>query len=169
MYQQLQGKYTMMEFNQDTIDRGLSSREQGSQLLRQADGYVKKEHFSLALEAIRHAKIADPSNPYCMAYEERVRTLLKTQQDKRELDAGITRERVRQYLHKAEHHMSRRMLADALEEVSHAYTISPGDPEVERMRNQILAVLKEEQNQQRAFRISAAKAQQLNPRTPIDF
>jgi tetratricopeptide (TPR) repeat protein len=169
MFQQPQGKIHMMEFNQEIIDRSFDRRERGSQLLKQADAYVKRENFASALEAIRHAKIADPSNPYCLAYEERVRTLMKTKQEQTELQAGIARERVRQYLHKAEHHMSRRMLGDALEEVSHAYMVSPRDPEVERMRDQILVALKEDQNQQRAFRISAAKAQQLNPRAPIDF
>ncbi|MDH3253095.1 MAG: hypothetical protein OEM41_09910 [Ignavibacteria bacterium] len=159
----------MMEFNEEIIDRSHDQRERASQFLKQADALVKKQSFASALESIRHAKLADPFNPYCLAYEERVRLLLRKQEDEKELQAGILRERVRQYLHTAEHHLSRRKLADALEEVSHAYMVSPGDPEIERMRNQILVALREDQNQQRAFRISAAKAQHVNPRAPVDL
>ena len=50
--------------------------------LRQADKYVKEGNYEAALEAIAQARQLDPSNPYAIAYEERVRSLLRAQQQK---------------------------------------------------------------------------------------
>jgi hypothetical protein len=48
--------------------------------LREADKFVKEGNYKAALEAIAKARKLDPSNPYAIAYEERVRTLLRPQQ-----------------------------------------------------------------------------------------
>lgn len=48
--------------------------------LRQADKLVKEGNYEAALEAIALARQLDPANPYAIAYEERVRTLLHAQQ-----------------------------------------------------------------------------------------
>jgi hypothetical protein len=48
--------------------------------LREADKFVKEGDYQAALDAIAKARQLDPSNPYAIAYEERVRTLLRPQQ-----------------------------------------------------------------------------------------
>jgi hypothetical protein len=48
--------------------------------LREADKFVKEGDYQAALDAIAKARKLDPSNPYAIAYEERVRTLLRPQQ-----------------------------------------------------------------------------------------
>jgi hypothetical protein len=48
--------------------------------LREADKFVKEGDYQAALDAIAKARELDPSNPYAIAYEERVRTLLRPQQ-----------------------------------------------------------------------------------------
>jgi len=48
--------------------------------LREADKFVKEGDYQAALDAIAKARKLDPSNPYAIAYEERVRTLLRPPQ-----------------------------------------------------------------------------------------
>ncbi len=48
--------------------------------LKQADKFVKEGDYQAALEAIAAARKLDPTNPYAIAYEERVRTLVHVQQ-----------------------------------------------------------------------------------------
>lgn len=46
-------------------------------LLRNADRLVKEKQYQAALEAIAQARAVDPRNPYAIAYEERVKFLMK--------------------------------------------------------------------------------------------
>src|SRR5512147_200034 len=46
-------------------------------LLRNADRLVKEGQYAAALEAIAGAREKDPRNPYAIAYEERVKYLMK--------------------------------------------------------------------------------------------
>ncbi len=50
-------------------------------LLRNADRLVKENNCEGALAAIAQARSIDPQNPYAVAYEERVRALIKTKAD----------------------------------------------------------------------------------------
>ncbi len=45
--------------------------------LKEADKFVKEGNYKAALEAIARARKSDPGNQYALAYEERVRALLK--------------------------------------------------------------------------------------------
>jgi hypothetical protein len=47
--------------------------------LKLADKFVKEGNYEAALNAIAEARRVDPTNPYAIAYEERVRTLLHQQ------------------------------------------------------------------------------------------
>lgn len=58
--------------------------------LRQADKFVKEGNYEAALEAIAQARQLDPSNPYAIAYEERVRTLLRAQRQNSGGTAGAS-------------------------------------------------------------------------------
>ena len=49
--------------------------------LKLADKYVKDGDYKAALDAIAQARKLDPTNPYAIAYEERVRSLLNAQQN----------------------------------------------------------------------------------------
>ena len=46
-------------------------------LLRNADRLLKENNCEGALAAIAQARALDPQNPYAVAYEERVRSLIK--------------------------------------------------------------------------------------------
>ena len=57
--------------------------------LKQADKLVREGNYTTALEEIAKARGRDPRNLYALAYEERVRSLVAAQKDKKpELSAG---------------------------------------------------------------------------------
>ena len=51
--------------------------------LKQADKLVREGHYASALEEIAKARGRDPRNLYALAYEERVRSLVATQKEKK--------------------------------------------------------------------------------------
>ena len=51
--------------------------------LKQADKLVREGSYAVALEEIAKARARDPRNLYALAYEERVRSLLASQKDKK--------------------------------------------------------------------------------------
>ena len=51
-------------------------------LLRNADRLVKENNYAGALAAIAQARSIDPQNPYAVAYEDRVQSLLKEQTER---------------------------------------------------------------------------------------
>ena len=51
--------------------------------LKQADKLVREGHYTSALEEIAKARGRDPRNLYALAYEERVRSLVATQKEKK--------------------------------------------------------------------------------------
>ncbi len=51
--------------------------------LKQADKLVREGSFASALEEIAKARARDPRNLYALAYEERVRSLLSSQKEKK--------------------------------------------------------------------------------------
>jgi hypothetical protein len=54
----------------------LRQREFGARFLKQADAFLRIGNIPGALDAVKAARDADPSNPYCGAYIERIRQLL---------------------------------------------------------------------------------------------
>ena len=56
--------------------------------LRQADKFVKDKSYEAALDAIAKARKLDPTNPYAIAYEERVRALMRTEKQNPSADGA---------------------------------------------------------------------------------
>ncbi|MDH3252498.1 MAG: hypothetical protein OEM41_06865 [Ignavibacteria bacterium] len=57
-------------------DSSLRRRDFGARFLKQADAFLRIGNVARALDAVKAARDADPSNPYCSAYIERIRQLL---------------------------------------------------------------------------------------------
>ncbi len=74
------------------VSESLRSAEQLKEVaifLKQADKLVREGDYTAALEEIAKARGRDPRNLYALAYEERVRSLLSTQKEKKqELGSG---------------------------------------------------------------------------------
>ena len=62
--------------------------------LRRADKFVKDKSYEAALDAIAKARQLDPTNPYALAYEERVRALMRA--DKGSVPSQPSKKEVRE-------------------------------------------------------------------------
>ena len=124
-------------------ERTLAQREKSSFLLKQADALVRRGNYLEALDSIRQAKLVDPKNPYADAYEDRVLNLLEG----REVDQIVADEskveQLQLHLYRAALLLSQQKLEAALDEISRAYSISPENPEIGKLRDRVLETLEE--------------------------
>jgi len=152
-------------------------------LLRNADRLLKENNCEGALAAIAQARALDPQNPYAVAYEERVRSLIKAKTDTGspapvKPAAGVSAptapkpapaaaprppseddlrkkegaqrqkaidEKINGLLKSVEQYRSRKEYQWALEEISRAALLSPDNPAIFSMREQVTKEMDSEQ------------------------
>lgn len=152
-------------------------------LLRNADRLVKENNWEGALAAIAQARSIDPQNAYAVAYEERVRSLIKakaereanaapktaskppaqaaspaqgstpkkgpTEEDQRKKEGEQRQkaidEKINGLLKSVEQYRVKKEYQWALEELSRAALLTPDNPAILKLREQIGREMEEEQ------------------------
>lgn len=138
-------------------------------LLKQADKLVKEENLAAALELIMKAQSCDPRNLYAMAYEERVKALLREQVEEGKSQSATQQIPTSQVAAKT----APEKQAPPLQYLSNLAVIEaqrsvPVAPEEKAITNENLKIPEVAEKQTRQETCAAAVSQSLSARSPVD-